>query len=438
MIPLQGRKETRRIRKQQGTGQDQNTALGSESEFEREEAKEMGKVTNALLKAGRWTDQNGRAVPQQAPRKIDIAPSNHPAPIEKKARPVTAAAIRHAAQVENVPDPEAIDLLEAAQPAPHQPAPVSKTFSPIPVLQTNRLQQPAIEGPIQGAIQDWAVSPSGSQTGDLQIEHRPRPVELITDRCKTISLSPSRLDPALAVLTGNDPAANEKYQSLAVRLFNLTSRLGTRTIMVTSALEGEGKTTVAANIAALMAKSADRRVLLIDADSRRPSIARSLGIAPANGWAELAAGRCDPADAIYRLAQTGLYVCANAPGGVSGDRTRKPGANLEERLAVAGSAGLTSFKPEQLLEDLKRHFSLIIIDTPPILAFAEAQRVAAIADGSILVVRAASTNHSAVTDALKLIPKDRRLGVVLNQSTDEEESSYYGARKSARTVRARA
>jgi Mrp family chromosome partitioning ATPase len=77
---------------------------------------------------------------------------------------------------------------------------------------------------------------------------------------------------------------------------------------------------------------------------------------------------------------------------------------------------MASRRPEELLAELKHQFDLIVIDCPSITDCAEVQRLALIADGTIFVVRAGYTHHRAVTDALKLVPREKRLGIVLNDS----------------------
>jgi Mrp family chromosome partitioning ATPase len=74
---------------------------------------------------------------------------------------------------------------------------------------------------------------------------------------------------------------------------------------------------------------------------------------------------------------------------------------------------------------LKRHFYVVIIDSPAIAEFADAQRLAVLADTTMLVVQAGRTSNAAVSDALKLIPKERRLGIVLNDSSIDEELAIH-------------
>jgi capsular exopolysaccharide synthesis family protein len=242
------------------------------------------------------------------------------------------------------------------------------------------------------------------------------------------------LDPHLSAIALSDDLASERYRTLAVRLINFASKRKLKTLLVTSAQEGEGKSTVAANLAWVMAKAGARRVLLVDADLRRPSAARMLGVKPNGGWLDMTEGLMKLEDAAVRLDPNSLYLLApRSARNEAKNGSLNAGASSPD--PVAASEALTSSRVEELLQDLERHFDFIVIDAPPILEFADAQRLASIVDGSVMVVRAARTHHEMVSDALKLIPKERRLGVVLNEAQVDEEIAY-GNRKKKTGIKA--
>jgi capsular exopolysaccharide synthesis family protein len=203
-----------------------------------------------------------------------------------------------------------------------------------------------------------------------------------------------------------DETATGPYRCLAVRVSNILAGRELKTIIVTSAREGEGKTTVAANLAASIAHLAKGRVLLIDGDLRRPRLGERLGILPRFGWGDLVEGLASPMNSIVRTEPGALHVLVNK------SICQLPQSSASQKLVDL----LASPRPEELLEELKQQFEVIIVDCPCITEYAEAQKLALIADGTIMVVRAGKTHHSAVTDALKLVPKERRLGIVLNDS----------------------
>lgn len=224
------------------------------------------------------------------------------------------------------------------------------------------------------------------------------PVVAFEEPTDVSSIRNHAVDPLFATLTREDALAVERYRTLAVKLLNLADRRKLKTVLITSAEAGEGKSTVAACAAWLLAKRPERRVLLVDANPAAPSIAGILGIDPKRGWLSLVDRSCEIKDSFVRLDPNGLYVMT-------------PGATI-----AAQSADAMSSRLEEVIAELAPRFDLVIVDSPAILGSSETQRLAAVLDGSVIVARAGNTHHSKVTAARKLVPKERRLGVVLNES----------------------
>lgn len=216
------------------------------------------------------------------------------------------------------------------------------------------------------------------------------------------------IDPRVATLTREDPLAVERYRALAVKLLNLAERRKLKTLLITSAEAGEGKTTVATVVAWSLAKHPERRVLLIDANPGSPSVGSTLGIDPEHGWLNLVDRSCELKHALVRLDPNGLYVMTPGP------------------LAAPRSTDAMSSRLEDVIAELAPRFDLVVVDSPAILESPEAQRLAAVLDGAVIVARAGHTHHSKVTAARKLVPKERRLGVVLNES---EAGAEFGHRR---------
>lgn len=346
----------------------------------------MGRVYNALLKAERWGD---------------------------RARPARPAAPAH--------NEKAIPVAEPVKEREPRPAPQPETAT-TPAL---KLDDRAMGLPLDFNDQPGLgeLLSATSEVSHLRVAPTPPPAAVFTEPRESVNISALSLDPHLAAITCSDELASERYRTLAVRLFNLSARRKLKTLLVTSAHEGEGKTTIATNLAWVMTKRSERRVLLIDADLRCPSVGRALGLTASKGWLDIVEGKCELADAAIRLDPNGLYVLVPQ---ATGERHRD---SLKHPASAEASDALTSSRVEKLIGELERHFDFIIIDAPPILEFADAQRLAAIVDGSALVVRAGQTHHTAVTDALKLVPKERRVGVVLNDAQVTEEISYNNRKK---------
>lgn len=183
-----------------------------------------------------------------------------------------------------------------------------------------------------------------------------------------------------------------------------------RSIVVTSSLRGEGKTTTACNLAiALTRLDRSESVVLVDLDLRRPSIARSLGLKPVRTVNEVLERRASVDEALLVTDVPGLSVLAT-------DR----GISMPEPL-------LSSQNLRNLLELLERRFSRVIIDTPPALVVSDASSVIDAADGYIFVASAGNTPTKSVRGALDHLPHDKVLGCVLNYARDAKAipTEYY-------------
>jgi capsular exopolysaccharide synthesis family protein len=268
----------------------------------------------------------------------------------------------------------------------------------------------------ESQINDWSYEPRR-----LQVAPMPRPAPAFAEPQAVVTVSQLQVEPHLVAINGSDVLAAERYRTLAVRLLNMASRQNkkTRTLLITSARQGEGKTTVATNLAWVMAKPGERRVLLIDAHLQKASLCDRLNLKPAYGWLDVVDEKCGFVDAAIRLDPNGLYVMAPQK------RENSPADATPADL-------LSSSQVEKLFKELEQHFDFILIDAPAILDSADAQRIASIVDGTVMVTRAGQTNHTDVTDALKLIPLESRLGIVLNEAPVGEEA-IGRQRKKART-----
>jgi capsular exopolysaccharide synthesis family protein len=214
---------------------------------------------------------------------------------------------------------------------------------------------------------------------------------------RVLSVSQLTVDPHLPALAGEDSLAAERFRTLGVRILNLAARRKLKTLLITSAEAGEGKTTVATSVAWSLANP-KRRVLLVDASLTSSSVCRSLGIEARRGWIDLIDGRCEPKQAMLRLDPNGLYVLT--PGPLAGTVT-------EDTYAA---------RLEDVIAKMALRFDVVVVDSPAILESPETQSLAGMLDGSVIVARAGHTHHSKVSAARKLVPKERRLGVVLNES----------------------
>jgi capsular exopolysaccharide synthesis family protein len=181
---------------------------------------------------------------------------------------------------------------------------------------------------------------------------------------------------------------------------------------VSSAGPHDGKTVSSINIAGTLALRDNANVLLIDADFRRATVARNLGLPDEPGLANTLGGSCTLHEAIIQVEQfPNLYVL---PAGSSN-------ANPAELLDSDQWRGLCA--------TVREHFSFVIIDSPPIAAVADYELIQESCDGVIMVVRPDHTDRTLFNKALELISDVKRLGVVLNYASEwflwKTHESYY-------------
>jgi Mrp family chromosome partitioning ATPase len=202
-----------------------------------------------------------------------------------------------------------------------------------------------------------------------------------------------------------------------------------KTIVVTSAAPGEGKTITAANLAVIFAHEG-RRVLLVDCDVRRPKLHSMLRVPRSPGlvdllrsdtdMAELAAGRDEGTPPSGEI-PVPEYIRTTGIRGLH----LLPCGRIEPTMADLSSAA----RLRRLLGDLGRYFDVVILDTPPVLAVADAGILGTIADGVLLVVRAGQTDRIAVLRAHQHLAQigARIVGTVFNDPEGEVtgEGGYY-------------
>jgi succinoglycan biosynthesis transport protein ExoP len=181
-----------------------------------------------------------------------------------------------------------------------------------------------------------------------------------------------------------------------------------RSLLITSAAPGEGKTTTAANLAAAHAEQG-KRTLLIDGDLRRPSVHRNFHLPSVIGLSNALLGEIPWREAVIQVeAHPGLYVLPAGPP--------------SRRASDLVGRGLT-----ELLEDASSEYDLIVLDGPPLLGFAEPLQMATAVDGVLVVARAGQTTRRAVASVLATLNRLRAqvVGVVLNEVHKELSDSYY-------------
>lgn len=204
-----------------------------------------------------------------------------------------------------------------------------------------------------------------------------------------------------------DPAMVEQYRHLAAVMHHAQKASGVRSVMVTSALPSEGKTLTATNLALTLSQSYQRRVLLIDADLRRPRMREMFALPSSVGLTDsLTMPRGDRLP-VQQITPT-LWVLTS-------------GRAVPDPMSLLVSPAM-----KQLLDEARDSFDWVVVDTPPIAILPDANLLAAMIDTALLVVSAKSTPYPMVQRAARAIDTKRILGVVLNRAEKATLPSSYG------------
>ena len=200
----------------------------------------------------------------------------------------------------------------------------------------------------------------------------------------------------------------ESYRALRTSLLLTSLGAPPKVILVTSALPQEGKTTTSMNTAIVLAQKGSR-VLLIDADLRRPSVHKALGMGPRTGLSNVLTGSAQLNQAIVRstLIPT-LYIMTAGT----------PPPNPAELLA--------SSNMRDVLNELREQYDHIVIDTPPTLSVTDAVLLSTNADSVVLVIRSGQTTRQALRRARDLLVRvNARIAGVLLNAADLKSADYY-------------
>jgi len=221
----------------------------------------------------------------------------------------------------------------------------------------------------------------------------------------------SKVDPHLILY--HDPRAlhAEQYRTFRTNLAALNKDGGPKAVVITSSMKGEGKSVTAANLAACLAELPATRVCLIDTDFRAPSQATLFGLEPHAGISELLDEEAALRDVMRPTVVEGLEVLG-------------PGREPDNPARLLGSERFVN-----LLKELKRRYSWLIIDTPPVNPYTDACVLSAVCDGAVLVVRMNETPRALVSSSMRNMESagGRLLGVFLSGlDPDRDDSPRYG------------
>jgi protein-tyrosine kinase len=204
-------------------------------------------------------------------------------------------------------------------------------------------------------------------------------------------------------------AAIEQYRRLAASLHHIQVERGTTKIMVTSAMSGEGKTLTALNLAMTLSTSYRRRVVLIDANLRSPSVHALFDTGNVIGLSEVLSDARHPKPALVELAPRLSIVPAGRPD-------------------PDPMGPLTSPRMAMILDEMAEEFDWVIVDTPPVVLLPDTNLLVGMVDAAIVVIEAERTSYEMVERAIQVIGRQRVLGFVLNGVEDGPEITQQRSR----------
>jgi Mrp family chromosome partitioning ATPase len=215
---------------------------------------------------------------------------------------------------------------------------------------------------------------------------------------------PSRPEPVMNAMLHPGSAAWEELRMVASKMRSLEPPL--RCVGLVSASPGEGKTTLAVGLAGALAQEPGRRVLLMEADLRRPAIERYLGLSAEQGvgdWLEATLSRRVP---VRRLVPQGIFLLAG-------------GRAVNRRPEL-----LQSKRMSQLLVTARQSFDYVVVDCPPLGPVADSLMLQDLLDGFLCVVRSRHTPLDLIQKGLGRLKADRIRGLIFNDHREVLTSTY--------------
>jgi capsular exopolysaccharide synthesis family protein len=271
---------------------------------------------------------------------------------------------------------------------------------------------PALEA-FPTASDEKTEAPRPIRTVETQAPPRIKPEEALDVRSSGDAVSTGRpyrfpVVEKLVIHNATAPGTVEQYRRIAATLHHLQEERALKVLMIASAQVGEGKTLTAANLALTLSESYRRRVLLIDADLRRPSLSALFRIQRAAGLSESLQAPVTGPLRVFELSQWLSLLPAGKP---SSDPM----------------AGLTSGRMQKIIAQAADTYDWVILDTPPVALQPDAHLLSAMVEGTVFVIGAGISQSPVVQQSIETIGADKILGIVLNRvdPNTTNENAYY-------------
>jgi Mrp family chromosome partitioning ATPase len=233
-------------------------------------------------------------------------------------------------------------------------------------------------------------------------------------------VSPVPAESRVVVYYEPKSAGADRFRLAQIRLKSIQATKKLKSLLITSPLPGDGKSTVALNLATVLCENGLVPVLLLEGDVHRPALLKRLGLKRWPGLTECYERGDDPMLAIRRIDPLGFYLLP-------------AGQPLEDSVGLFQS----NFAAQLFKGLLSTSFSWIVIDSPPTTPVADILALKAHADGTMLVARAGVTPREAIEESARNLGRDHVLGIILNceEGLHRSYSKYYGYGKSKARVK---
>jgi protein-tyrosine kinase len=213
----------------------------------------------------------------------------------------------------------------------------------------------------------------------------------------------------ITITNPNSPGA-ETFRVLSTRLAHLRRKRTVKKLLITSAVGDDGKSVISVNLALTLARRAGERVLLIEADLRRPAASALLTSSPLRGISEWHEHKLALQDAFYQVEGLPLWLLSAGKG-------------MEEPLPLLESDAFG-----QMLAAVSEGFDWVLLDCTPMLPMADATSLSRLCDGVLVVAREGHTRKRTLVRALSSIEKSKQLGFIFNEASKVQAGydRYYG------------
>ena len=219
----------------------------------------------------------------------------------------------------------------------------------------------------------------------------------------------------LVAISEPEGTGAEMFRVLATRLAHMQNKRRLQKLLITSSVVDEGKSVVAVNLALTLARRPNERVLLMEADLRRPTASVLLSPSPLRGISEWSAGKLALEDSLYQVRDLPLWFLA-------------AGHPMEEPLPL-----LESDRFAKMLDQVSASFDWVLLDATPMLPMADSTSLARLCDGVLVVVREGVTRKKVLNKAVASLERSKLVGVVFNQASmlNINYDTYYGGNHSS-------